>query len=112
MGYGIHDISLFFGFLTEKFSKRCPLNWLFFTTSDRLIRTKQTYGLHWSFRDKSQQQQIKTWIFERAKFVLGLHVLTKTQTHSTQRERDRLLGGHRRALRPCQFKHDISKQGP
>ena len=35
--------------------------------------------------------------------------LTETQTHSTQRERERLLGGHRRAFRPFQFKHDISK---
>ena len=31
------------------------------------------------------------------------------RTLSTQRERDRLLGGHRRAFRPFQFKHDISK---
>ena len=32
-----------------------------------------------------------------------------TQTHSTQRERDRLLGGQMHAFRPFQFKHDISK---
>ncbi len=30
-------------------------------------------------------------------------------THSAQSERDRLLGSHRRAFRPGQFKHDISK---
>ena len=33
----------------------------------------------------------------------------KSQTHSTQREGDRLLGGHRRAFCPLQFKHDIAK---
>jgi hypothetical protein len=35
--------------------------------------------------------------------------LTGARRRSTQRERDRLLGGHRRAFRPFQFKHDISK---
>jgi hypothetical protein len=35
--------------------------------------------------------------------------LTKAQTHSTQRERDHLFGGHRRAFSPFQLKHDISK---
>jgi hypothetical protein len=36
-------------------------------------------------------------------------VLTKIQTPSTQRERDCLFGGHRRAFSPLQFKHDIPK---
>jgi hypothetical protein len=35
--------------------------------------------------------------------------LTRAQTRSTQRERDYLLGGHRRAFRPFQFKHSIAK---
>ena len=35
--------------------------------------------------------------------------LTKSQTHSTQRECDRLLGGHCRAFRPCQFIYYIPK---
>jgi len=35
--------------------------------------------------------------------------LSKVQTRSTQRERDRLLGGHRRAFRPSQFICHIPK---
>jgi hypothetical protein len=34
---------------------------------------------------------------------------TKTQNHSTQCERDRLFGGHRRTFRPFQPKYDVSK---
>jgi hypothetical protein len=33
----------------------------------------------------------------------------QAQSRSTQRQRDRLLGGHRRAFRPGQFKNHIPK---
>jgi hypothetical protein len=44
-----------------------------------------------------------------ARCINRLRAAKIVQTRSTQRERDHLLGGHRRAFGPCQFKHDIPK---